>query len=240
MKKLFFTFLSLAFLSANAQTADEIIQKYAANLGGLDAFNNIKTAKMTGTYTVQGMDLPLVIQIVNGKAARTDVKIEAMNMEIIGVYNNGKGWKQNPAAGVNIPTEVTAAAELNELKMQSMIAPVLIDYKARGHKVELLGQSDVEGIKTYKIKLTFKEDNKVTTYYISNSDYTLIKSESEREMQGQTVNVESFYSDLKEFNGVKFFMTRTQKLNGEVFQTTTLSTVELDIPIDEKIFEMPK
>jgi len=81
MKKMFFALLGLAFLSANAQTADEVIQKYSANLGGLEAFNKIKTAKITATYNTQGMDLPMTIQIINGKAARTDV--EAMGSTVI-------------------------------------------------------------------------------------------------------------------------------------------------------------
>jgi hypothetical protein len=47
MKKLFIALLVLSVLSANAQTVDEVIQKYSAKLGGLDAFNKIKSAKMT-------------------------------------------------------------------------------------------------------------------------------------------------------------------------------------------------
>jgi hypothetical protein len=35
-------------------------------------------------------------------------------------------------------------------------------------------------------------------------------------------------------------MTKTQKMNGEAFQTTTFTNVELNVAIDEKIFDMPK
>ncbi len=240
MKKWVLGLIAFTFLTAGAQTVDEVIQKYAAKLGGLDAFNKIKTAKMTGVTTTQGMDLPVTIQVINGKAVRTDVNVEAMNIQIISAYNNGKGWTLNPLAGATTPTDVAGGPELNELKTQSMLAPALMDYKARGSKVELLGQEDVEGIKTYKIKLTTKEDAKVTTFYISTADYTLIKTESERDMMGQTVTVESFYSDLKEFNGIKVFMTRTQKIDGEEFQTTKLETIELNVPIDEKVFDKSK
>ena len=239
MKKLFFALVSFSFLSAGAQTVDEVIQKYAANLGGLEAFNKIKTAKFTGTITAQGNDLPIIIQVINGKASRTDITVEVMNAKIINVYNNGTGWTQNPLAGSPTPKEVTGAP-LNELKVQSMLAPVLMDYKARGHQVELAGQAEVEGIKTHKIKLTNKDDGKVTTYFINASDYSLIKSESELDVQGQTVNVESFYSDLKEFSGVKFYMNRMQKMNGEAFRSTKLESIELNVTIDEKIFDMPK
>ncbi|MGB3163189.1 MAG: hypothetical protein WBA96_06650, partial [Chitinophagaceae bacterium] len=73
MKKLLVTVLSFAIVSAHAQTVDEVIQKYASAMGGLDAFNKVTTAKFTGTLTTQGNVLPLTTQIINGKAMRTDV-----------------------------------------------------------------------------------------------------------------------------------------------------------------------
>lgn len=236
MKKLFFALLSFAFLSAGAQTVDEVIQKYAANLGGLDAFNKIKTAKMTGNVTSQGNDLNLTIQVVNGKAVRSDV--EVMGNQIVSAYKDGKGWAQNPFSGSTAASDIPAP-QLAELKNQSMLAPALMDYKSRGHQVELLGQEDVNGAKTFKIKLTGKEDGKVTTYYINATDYYLVKSVSDREMMGQTLSVESWYSDIKEINGVKFFMTVLQKVDGEEFASIKFTNVELDGAVDEKIFDRP-
>jgi hypothetical protein len=237
MKKIFFALLSFSFFTASAQTVAEVIQKYATNAGGLDAVNKIKTAKFTGAISAQGNDFPITLQVVNGKASRADINI--MGNEIINVYNNGKGWKQNPLAGATTPTEATAA-ELIELKPQSMLASALMDYKARGHQVELQGQEDVEGIKTFKIKMTGKDDNKVTTYYINASDYSLLKSATEGDMQGQKATIETWYSDVKVINGLKFFMTRTQKIDGQEFRTTKFENIELDVTIDEKIFDMPK
>lgn len=238
MKKIFFALLLACFVSVSfAQTVDEVIQKYAANLGGLAGFNKIKTAKFTGSFSAQGNDLSLVVHVVNNKSARTE--IEVMGTQIISVYNNGKGWKQNPLAGAPNPTELTAA-ELSEFRPQSMMAPVLMDYKARGHQVELLGKEDVGGKSAFKVKLTNKDDGKITNYYINASDYSLIKSETDRDIQGQTMTVESWYSDIKEVNGLKFFMTRTQMIDGQEFQAVKFDTVELDVPIDEKIFDMPK
>jgi len=237
MKKLLFAVLSFAVVSANAQTADDVISKYAANMGGLDAFNKITSAKMTGIYSTQGNDINLITQILNGKGMRTD--LELMGQAITNCYFNGKGWKINPFAGATTPTEVTGT-ELNDFKTQSNLANQLMDYKARGHQVELLGEDAVEGIKTYKIKLTNKDDGKATTYFISTADYTLIKSSTMRQLQGQDMEVESFYSDLKEIGGVKFFMTRDSKIEGQVFQTVKYEKVELNVAIDEKIFEMPK
>jgi len=233
MKKILFAILSLAFVSTNAQTVDDVIQKYSKAMGGLPAFKAIKTMKTTGTITTQGVDLALTSQIINGKAVRTDV--QAMGQSVINAYKDGKGWKINPFAGVTTVTDMTPE-ELIDFKSQSMIASQLMDYKARGHKVELQGQEDVEAIKTYKIKLTNKDDNKVTTYFISVADNTIIKSVSTRQIQGQEIEIETFYSDIKDFNGLKFPMLRTQKMQGQVFQEIKIANIEFNVTVDEKIF----
>ena len=234
MKKIIFAILSFAFVSAKAQTVDDVIQKYSKAMGGLAAFNAIKTMKTTGTITTQGVDLALTSQIINGKAVRSDV--QAMGQSVINSYKDGKGWKINPFAGVTTITDMTPE-ELIDFKSQSMIANQLMDYKARGHKVELQGQEDVEGVKTYKIKLTNKDDNKVTTYFISVTNNTIVKSVSTRQLQGQDIEIETFYSDIKDFNGLKFPMLRIQKMQGQVFQQIKIATIEFNVPIDEKIFD---
>lgn len=236
MKKILTALFSIAVLFAAGQTADEVIQKYSANMGGLEAFNKITSAKMTGNLVYQGnMNFPMVTQIVNNKAARTEVDV--MGQQVIQVYNNGTGWKVNPFDGVTEPTEITGT-ELNDYKSQASLANNLMDYKARGNKVEFKGEEAVEGVKCFVIELTPAGDNAVTRYFISTADYTLIKSVRKRVMQEQEVEVETFYSDFKEINGVKFAMMSDQKINGQPFQSVKFDKIELNVPIDEAIFKM--
>jgi hypothetical protein len=237
MKKLLLALLCFASVSALAQSADEVIIKYAANMGGLDAFNKITSAKFTGTYSAQGNDFPLTTQVINGKAMRTDIDI--MGQSVTNCYSNGKGWKVNTFAGAPNPTEVLGT-ELNDFKIQTYLSSALMDYKARGHQVEMQGEENVEGVKAFKLKLTSKDDGRVTTYFISVSDYTLIKSVATRDFQGQQMEVETWFSDLKEISGVKFFMSRDSKIQGQIFQTVKFDKIELNVPVDEKMFEMPK
>lgn len=237
MKKILFIAACFAFVSSGAQTADEIIQGFTTKIGGLENFNKVKTARITANFNTQGLDLPMTIQIINNRASRTD--LDADGKTVTWVYKDGKAWTVNPFAGINSPKELTGQ-EFSDFKAQSTLASALIDHKARGHQVELQGQEVVEGIKTWKIKFTNKEDGKIIYCFINTTDSLLIKTVADREMQGQTVSTEVWYSDLKEFGGLKFFMTKTSKIDGEIFQTTTFSNVELNVPLDEKIFEMPK
>ena len=235
MKRFFLLAAICCATLVQAQTADEIIQKYTASMGGLDGYNTIKTAKFTGSLSQSGLVLPVTTQIVNNKAMRLDIEI--MGTQIISVYNNGKGWKQNQFDGFETPTEMTAA-ELADTKPQASLASELMDYKARGHKVELQGKENVEGVECYKITLVSAGNNKTTTYFLDTATYTLIKSVTPRVMQDQSVEVETFYSDLKEFGGVKFAMKRIQKIMGQMFMELKLDKVELGVTIDPSIFEM--
>ena len=162
--KLFLTsFLCLILVAAQAQTVDEIIQKHAATMGGLDAMNKVSSFKITGTVTAQGNDLPIITQVINGKAARNEV--EVMGQSIITVYDNGKGWTINPFTGATEATDITGS-QLSDYKSQASLASNLVDYKNRGHQLESLGQEDADGVKCFKLKLTHKDDGKITFYFI--------------------------------------------------------------------------
>jgi len=233
MKKMVFGLFAFVMLSAQAQNADEIIQKYANAMGGLENFNKLKTVKMGGTVTTQGMDLPITIQIINGKAMRSDV--EVMGQTVTSAYKDGKGWKINPFAGAASATDATAT-ELNDMKNQSFLASQLMDYKARNNKVELKGQEDVNGVKAYKIQLT-DNNNKETTYYIDPTTFLAVKVVGKRDVMGQDTEIETYLSDAKEFGGVKFNTSILQKIGGQTFQEIHLNKFEVNVPVDEKIFD---
>jgi hypothetical protein len=233
MKKIFVLLFAFVFIKANAQTVDEIVQKYATAMGGLENFKKIKTAKLTGTASAQGNEFPMTVQIINGRAMRVD--IEAMGQTITNAYKDGKGWKINPYAGAETATDATPE-ELNEFKIQGSLVSQLMDYKDHNWKAELLGQEDVQGAKAYKIKLTTDTD-KPTTYFIDANSFMLVKTISTRNLMGQEMELEAYYSEVKDVNNVKFSMRRSVQAGGQTLQEVHFDKVELDVPIDEKIFD---
>ena len=96
----------------------------------------------------------------------------------------------------------------------------------------------MDGITVQKLKLTSKEDGRITTYYINAATSLVHKSVTKREMQGQEFDFETYYSDYKEFGGIKFAMSRSQKVEGQVVQEMNMEKVELNAAIDESIFKM--
>lgn len=238
MKILLSFFFLLPILTANSQTADEVIQKYTLAMGGLDAFNKVETAKITGTLSSQGQEFPLTINIVNGKSMRTDVNV---NGQIVtNAYDKGNGWKINPFESVTTATALTSPEDLALLKIQASLANNLMDYKKRGHKVELLGQENIEGVNTNKISLTSKDDGKTTIFYIGTADNMLIRTDSKQKIQGNEYDAQTYYSDFRNFKGLQFSTHFTRKIEGNVFQEVTYKDIELNVPVDEKIFKIPQ
>jgi len=233
MKKIFVLLFAFAFIAAHSQTVDEIVQKYANAAGGLDNFKKIKTAKFSGTASAQGNQFPLTVQVINGRAMRTDV--EVMGQTVTNAYKDGKGWKINPFAGAPTATDATAD-ELTEFKIQGSLTSQLMDYKDRGYKAELLGHEDVQGVKTYKIKLT-TDDSKTTNYFIDANTFALVKTIGMRSLMGQEMELETYYSEMKDVGNVKFSMMRSVQSGGQTLQEVHFDKIELDIPIDEKIFD---
>lgn len=238
MKKLIpFLFVILSF-TTYGQTADEIISKYAAAMGGLDAFNKIETAKISGSLITQGMTLPITTQIINGKSMRTDVTVNGQ--VISNVYDKGKGWKVNPYENVTEPAEVTSPDELAAYKVQASLANNLMDYKKRGHTVELIGQENIDGVMANKLKLVSKDDGKTTVYYISTTDNLLIRSDSRQKIQGNEFDAVTTYADFKNFGNLKFSTHFIRKIQGQTFQEVKYENIELNVKVDESIFKMPK
>ena len=64
--------------TSKAQTADEVIDKYVAAMGGREKLLALKSEKMTGSLNVQGMDVGITITAVNNVGALTDISVPGM------------------------------------------------------------------------------------------------------------------------------------------------------------------
>lgn len=232
MKKIFLSSVIFLGLFGHAQTVDEIIQKYTKAVGGLDKFKAIKTATQQGKIVQVGMNMPFSSSIIQGSAIK--LAIQANDKKVISCYKDGKGWTINPFTGSSAATDMQAG-ELAEMKKSTFLYDELMNYKNNGSKAVLEGEEDVEGAKTYKIKLTGADKN-ITYYFIMKEDFMLLKTSVTQKVGTEEKTMDTFYSDYKEINGMKFAHRTQQMMSGAEIMATIIDKFELDKPVNNKIF----
>jgi uridine kinase len=132
-----------------------------------------------------------------------------------------------------------AGDQLDEIKEEADFDGPMVDYKAKGNKVEYLGKVDVEGTPAYKMKVTLKNGNEQTVY-LDADNYLEIKSEGKRKVQGQEVEGDTVIGNYKEVDGILFPTQIENHIKGrEGAQTFTIDKIEVNPTIDSATFAMP-
>lgn len=235
MKTILATLSALCIATCmHAQTAEEIIAKYIAAIGG-DKTTQVNSVYMENTTEVMGNESPSVTTIVNGKGFRTESAFNGQS--IIQVVTDKGGWNINPFMGA---TSATALTE-DEFKLASdqvYINP-LISYAEHGGKVELLGQEKSGDINVYKIKYTNKYGGFIT-YSIDAATFLIVQSSQEATMMGQPATIIITLSNYQKTDfGVVMPFTTSMDL-GQFSLIVNTKKVEFNKEVNAGIFDMPK
>ncbi len=221
---------NLCCTTARAQTADEIVQKHIAAIGGAENWKKLNTVRIKGTMNAGGTELPVTVTYVNMKAVKSEYTMGGMTG--YNILTTTKGWNYSPFEGATKPEAMTEA-EVKESQDQLDVQGDFIDYKQKGRKVVYLGKDDVEGTECYKLKLTFK-NGKEETVFIDAATYYEIRIITKEKANGQEVDGVSNYSNYKKLpEGIVFPMSIDLGGGGPM----TVKTVEINKPVDESIFQ---
>jgi len=237
--------LVLLAVSAQAQSADEIIDKYLKNTGGKEKWLTLKSVKMTGKAKQQGMEFPFTaLQAEGGKQKQSFV---FQGKEIVQpAFDGNSGWNTN---FMTMKAEKMEAEDSENMKQEAGDFPdPFLNYKDKGYKVALEGKETVEGTECFKIKLTKKpmkvdgkpEEN-IVYYFFDTENYVPILTRTtikKGQMKGTTI--ESVFSDYQEVNGFFFPFSVSQKGNGQTFISIAVEKIETNVPVDPKEFAFPE
>jgi outer membrane lipoprotein-sorting protein len=223
-------------LSANAQTIDEVINKHVEARGGLEKIKAVKNLKVTAKVGGGGQQLPATVFLKRPNSIR--IQIDFQGKAIIQAYDGQTGWSINPLAGSSDPQK-SPQEEADQLQNQGDLEGILIDYKAKGSTIELVGKEDLEGSKVFKLKVIDSKKNNITVYLDADS-YLEIKQTMKVKTQGNEVNFEFYFSDYKPVNGVLFAHATEIKVGGNSGGQLIYEKVEANVEMDDKLFLFPE
>ncbi|NND88908.1 MAG: outer membrane lipoprotein-sorting protein [Flavobacteriaceae bacterium] len=240
IKTLFIALFVMAMIPATAQTADEIIDNYFENTGGMEAWNELEGVKYTGSVNAQGMTIP--IEMYQLKDGRQVLKINIQGQEMTQMAFDGETmWTTN---FMTMEAEKADAETTENVKKAIGDFPSpFLNYKDKGYSVELLGKETVEGTETYKIKLTQtpmlvdgEEVPNIKFYYFETENFVPIVVEAEAmtgPMKGQ--KFKDNMSDYTEVEGLYFPFSMT--MGG---QPITMKEIVINPEVDAAMFAFPE
>jgi outer membrane lipoprotein-sorting protein len=208
-------------------TAAQIVDKNVAARGGLQAWKSVQTLTMTGkmeaggnqrptlpvpgvkhggpqmprTRSIDQVQLPFTMDLKRGRKQRIELQFNGQTA--VQVYDGTNGWKVRPFLNRN-DVEPFTADELKAASGQFDLDGPLVDYAAKGIKVDLVGMEKVDDHDTYKLKLTLKNGD-TRNIWIDASTFLETKIEgTPRRLDGKYHPVEIYYKDFRAVNGLTF------------------------------------
>ena len=227
----------LAFIvsiTAHAQSVDEIIAKSLAPRGGVEKIKAVQSERLTGHISL-GPDAegPLLVQIKRGGKIRQEMTLK--DRVNIRASDGVSGWAVNDGAdAVDL-----SAGDIRNMAGGADIDGPLMDYKAKGNQVEYAGKEKIEGKDGYKLLVTLKS-GQVRTEYIDCESNLGIKWAGKINANGQELDVESFFRDYRNVDGVKFaFLIDSNTVGTPFKQKITFEKVEVNPTLDDALFAKP-
>lgn len=224
--------------AAQAQTADELIEKNLQARGGRDKIKAIQTVRMNGKMTMgQGMEAPFTLEMARPRKMRMEFTFQGMTG--IQAYDGANGWMVMPFMGKKDP-EPIPSDDLKTMEDQADFDGPLVDYKEKGHQVEFVGKQDLEGTPAYKLKVT-KKNGDVSYVYLDAEQHLEMKVEGKSKVRGQEVEGETTLGDYKAVGGVLFPHSIESKAKGSpAGMTMTIEKIDVNPELPAARFEMPK
>jgi|SRR5882762_1063986 len=208
-------------------SATAIVDKNIAARGGLQAWRAVQTLSLAGKLGAGGnrraavqvpvpdqkanrqslpsrpteeAQLPFVMELKRPRKMRFELQFNGQTA--VQVFDGANGWKLRPFLNRRV-VEPYTTDELKAASMQADVDGFLVDYAAKGTKIELAGMEKVENRDTYKLKLTTKNGQAIHVW-IDVDTFLEAKVEGQpRMLDGKYHPVEVYYRDYRPVSGLQ-------------------------------------
>ena len=222
---------------ASAQTAEELVARNTQAKGGIEKIKAIKTLRMTGRLQQGGFTATVAQEAKTPDLVRLSFTIQ--NMTQIQAYDGTTGWQISPFEGRRDP-ERLGEDDLRDLVEQADFYGPLVDYQAKGNRIESLGTTTVDGDEAVRLKVTLKNGD-VFYYDLDPDTWLEIQVERQQFIRGSVRESVTELGSYNLVNGVYFpFSIRSgPKRNPNARSSITFEKIEANVDIPDTEFKMP-
>jgi len=123
---------------------------------------------------------------------------------------------------------------------QADIDGPLVDWKAKGHSVALVGSEALPGGPAHRLKVTLKSGG-VREVWVDAATGLIVRTLAKRTLRGHEVVLETTFGDYRETGGVAFARSIETGVPGRPRRLRiAVESVETNAPLDDARFRMPR
>ncbi len=214
-------------LPAFAITADELVAKNLEARGGGDSLRAIKSLHTVGKMRLGG-GIEAKTETFAIAPDRIRFEFSLQGLTAINAWDGKQAWTVQPFEGRRDPQKMSSD-DAKDLVLAANIGGSLLDWKAKGSKLEYLGTEDIDGTDAHKLRVTFKNgDSQVL--FLDPDHFLEIRTEDHLTIRGQEQVNRTDLGEYARVEGVYFPYEQGQN---------QIESIEVNTPIDASIFNFP-
>jgi hypothetical protein len=222
-----------------AQSADSIIARYVQTIGGTARIQAVQSLRRSGRFTGGGgFEAAVVQENRRPNSVREEFSIQGMTG--INAYDGHDGWKIEPWQGKRDP-EALSEEEMHGILDDADFDGPLVNYQAKGNRVEYQGIEQIEGSDAYKLKVT-RPNGDVSFFYLDTEAYVPIRIDTQRMIRGALQEFETSLGDYKQVAGVYLPFSAESGPKGSSSadrSKITYDKIEANVPLENTRFTRP-
>ena len=223
-------------LPATALTVDEVVAKHIDARGGKEAWQSVGNVKVTGSFTAFSQINPFTLNRATDGRYHLDHML-GDKLVVIG-WDGETAWWENHwfQEGAQEISGVDHAVVIRDIEYP--LTP-FFHLEEAGHKVKLLGESDVEGTKTLGIELT-RADGSTETWFLDPDTFLEVARDSPGSDFGQPMSQRTFFDAFETVGDSAAVMPHYVETQWYTrHRVMEVESVETGVDIADDLFRMP-
>jgi hypothetical protein len=231
--------LGTLLVSCSASSpVDEIVASNLAARGGKDRIQALQSYRATGRATASGGRVARVTYEIK-RPGLFRLEFSSQGTKAVFAHDGESGWQVAPLEGQLEPQRTTPDIDQGFGSDERDIEGPLVDWREKGHLVELAGHEVLDGGEAFKLAITLT-DGTVRYDYIDVESRLIVRSDLSRMVRGEDVVLVDRFSDFREVGGLVFpHVIETQVKDRPEAIRIVVETIELDPDLGDERFRFP-
>lgn len=230
--------LVLGAAGTRAETVEDVVGGYLQARGGAARLRAVQTLRMTGRVILPDLEAPLVLELKRPDKMRTEFTIG--DRQSVRAYDGQTAWVRPLLPGSAPEAMPPDQAEEARAQADVDLSP-LVDSQGKGFTVELAGRVALPGGEAWKL-LVSGGPGPPRTLFVDLSSRLVVRTEEVRTLEGSPVAFVTEVSDYETVDGLVYphRIRSGPKDDPEAWQTVEIDRVDVNPPLDDGRFTMPR